>query len=88
MLAAGEGGRGEKIVTLGKRVPLTMEFIRYLYSKPIVDTAETADALGVNISTAHRLISDFEKLKILHEQTGFKRYRIFVFNEYLGLFKK
>lgn len=50
-----------------------MELIRYLYSKPIVDANEIATALEVNISAAHRLIQDFEKLKILIEQTGYKR---------------
>jgi len=77
-----------KIITLGKRVPLAMKLIRYLYTKPIVDATEVAKILDVNISTAHRLIQDFEKLKILKEQTGFKRNRIFIFEQYLNLFEK
>lgn len=77
----------KKIITLGKRVPLALELIRYLYSKPIVDAAEIATALEVNISTAHRLIQDFEKLKILIEQTGYKRNRVFVFEDYIKLFR-
>jgi DNA-binding MarR family transcriptional regulator len=56
---------GKKITTLGKRIPLAMELIRHLYSKSIVDANEIATALAVNISTAHRLIQDFEKLEIL-----------------------
>jgi len=78
----------KKIITLGKRVPLAVKFIRYLYSKPIVDVQEVGKVLEVNISTAYRLIQDFENLKILKEQTGFKRNRIFVFEQYLDLFKK
>ena len=78
----------KKILTLGKRTPLAMKFIRFLYSKPIVDSIEVAQVLNVNISTAHRLINDFEKLKILKEQTGFKRNRIFIFEDYLRLFEK
>lgn len=77
----------DKIITLGKRVPLALELIRYLYSKPIVDANEIATALEVNISTAHRLIQDFEKLKILIEQTGYKRNRVFVFEDYIKLFR-
>ena len=76
-----------KIITLGKRVPLALELIRYLYTKPIVDAAEIATALKVNISTAHRLIKDFERLIILVEQTGYKRNRVFVFEDYLKLFR-
>jgi len=77
----------KKIIQLGKRVPLAMELIKYLYSKPIVAPNEIAGALEINISTAHRLVQDFEKLGILKEQTGYKRNRIFVFENYLNLFK-
>lgn len=76
-----------KIITLGKRVPLAMNLVRYLYSKPITDANEIAAALEVNISTAHRLIQDFEKLQILIEQTGYKRNRVFVFEDYVKLFR-
>lgn len=76
-----------KIITLGKRIPLAMELMRHLYRKPIVDSNEMAKALQVNISTVHRLIRDFEKLEILIEQTGYKRNRMFVFEDYLKLFR-
>jgi Fic family protein len=78
----------KKITKLGKRVPIALELIHYLYTKPIIDAAEMAKVLNVNISTAHRLIQDFEKLKILREQTGFRRNRIFIFEEYLNLFER
>jgi DNA-binding IclR family transcriptional regulator len=62
-----------------------MELIKYLYSKPIVGSNNISRALEVNISTAHRLLQDFEKLKILEDQTGYKRNRVFVFEEYINL---
>jgi len=77
----------KKIIQLGKRVPLAMELIKYLYSKPIVTPNEIATVLKINISTANRLVQDFEKLDILKEQTGYKRNRSFVFENYLNLFK-
>lgn len=77
----------KKIIRLGKKAPLAMRFIEFLYSKPIVGMNEISAALQINISTAHRLIQDFEKLGILKEQTGYKRNRIFVFENYLNLFK-
>jgi DNA-binding MarR family transcriptional regulator len=49
---------------------------------------EIADALEIDISTAHRLIKDFERLNILKEKTGFKRNRLYVFQEYLNLFEQ
>ena len=77
----------QKIITLGKRVPLALELMRYLYNKPIVDANEISTTLDVNISTAHRLLQDFERLKILIEQTGNKRNRVFVFEDYIQLFR-
>ncbi len=69
----------KKLTQLGKRVPLAMQLIHHLYSNPIVDTGMIANGIGVNITTAHRLVQDFEKLKILTEQTGYKRNRILCF---------
>ena len=77
-----------KIILLGKRIPKAMALLQYLYGKPIVDTNEVAKVLEVDISTAHRLINDFQRLEILKEQTGFKRNRIFVFESYLNLFER
>ncbi|MBN4052093.1 Fic family protein, partial [Cytophagaceae bacterium AH-315-L13] len=78
----------KQITMLGKRLPKAIELFNYLYTKPVIVSSEVAKNLKVNITTAHRLIQDFEKLKILKEKTGFKRNRIFVFEEYLSLFQK
>jgi len=44
--------------------------------------------LKVTKQTANTLIKDFDNLGILKEQTGYKRNRIFVFEEYLRLFER
>jgi len=77
----------QKIHTLGKKTKLALTFIRYLYKKPIVDLQEIADELSISFSTVTRLISDFEKLDILKEITGYKRNRIFAFYKYIKLFE-
>jgi Fic family protein len=74
--------------SLGKRLPRAKQLINYLYSNPVTGMAEISQQLGVDVSTAHRLIKDFENLNILKEKTGFKRNRIFVFEEYLKLFER
>ncbi len=76
-----------KIITLGKKQRLANSFLKYLYGKPITDGAEVALTLGINISTAFRLIDDFIKLDILQEVTGYKRNRIFAFDDYIMLFR-
>lgn len=78
----------ETITTLGKRLPNAKNLLTYLYTKPVVTVADVMDSLNVTKQTANTLIKDFQQLKILKEQTGFKRNRIFVFAEYLKLFEK
>ncbi len=76
-----------EIATLGKKAPLAQSALQLLYGKPIVDGQDMAAGLEINISTALRLISDFVRLGILRESTGFKRNRLFVFHDYVALFK-
>ncbi|MDP2423226.1 MAG: Fic family protein [Bacteroidales bacterium] len=76
-----------KIISLGKKQALAKSFLHYLYSKPITDAGDVAESLSINISTALRLIEDFIRLKILIETTGFKRNRIFAFDDYIKLFR-
>ena len=76
-----------EITKLGKKTKSAHQFLNYLYSQPIVDSGDVAAALQINSSTAHRMIDDFMKLNILKELTGNKRNRIFIFNEYVDLFK-
>jgi DNA-binding MarR family transcriptional regulator len=77
----------KKIITLGKRTPNAMALLQYLYSKPVITVSDVIKKLEVTKQTANTLIQDFEKLGILKEQTGYKRNRIFVFENYLNLFK-
>ncbi|MCX6249852.1 MAG: Fic family protein [Bacteroidetes bacterium] len=76
------------IITLGKRIPNAQTLLAYLYSKPIVTVADVMNELKVTKQTANTLIHDFENLKILKEQTGFKRNRIFIFEQYFNLFER
>ena len=76
------------IITLGRRIPNAKALLTYLYRKPVISVADVMNELKVTKQTANILIRDFENLNILKEQTGFKRNRIFIFEEYLGLFKK
>lgn len=77
----------QKIVTLGKKYALGKAFLIWLYSSPKMDATAVAEALNINISTANRLIDDFIALNILTEVTGFRRNRIFSFEEYIKVFR-
>lgn len=78
----------KSIIQLGKRIPNAKALLTYLYSKPVISVNDVMNKLKVTKQTANTLIKDFENLEILKEQTGFKRNRIFIFEQYLDLFKK
>ncbi len=76
-----------KIVKMGKRIPLAKKVIYYLYKYPIVNPGYLVDEFGISKQTANSMIHDLVKLKILTEITGQKRNRLFVFQDYINLFK-
>lgn len=77
----------KSLPSLGKKLPTAKHLIKYLYKRPVVSVQEVQEELKVSLPTANSIISDFERLKILEEKTGWKRNREFEFTEYLNLFK-
>jgi len=59
-----------------------------LYSTPVISPREVEQKLRVTAATVNRLISEFEKLGILKEITGFSRNRLFALHEYLDIFRR
>lgn len=76
-----------KIITLGKKQMLAKKVLQYLYSQPISDMQSIANLTNVSVTSISRLLNDFIRLGILVELTGFKRNRIFAFEQYLKLFR-
>src|ERR1035437_1702762 len=76
-----------KIITLGKKLTTAKSLMNYLYRKPVVTAQDVQDELKVSPPTANSILSDFERLGILYEKTGWKRNREFEFTEYLNLFR-
>ena len=78
----------KKIVTLGRKLPLAKNVINFLYKYPIVTLNYLVDEFKISKQTANTMINDLVKLNILVEITGQKRNRLFVFQDYINLFKK
>jgi len=76
----------EKIVTLGRRAENGRRLLIALYKKPVINVAQAAEILDVTPRAANALINDLIALGILKEMTGYKRNRIFMFQDYLELF--
>ncbi len=62
--------------------------IRSLYKHPVVDIKNAALLLEVKPNTASTLIKELVALDVLQEMTGKQRNRIFMFKEYLMIFRK
>lgn len=77
---------GELLPTLGLRAGRAAELLRYLYSHPVTDRPQVEKACHLSTSSANRLLTEFARLGILKERTGYKRNRIFAFDEYLEIF--
>jgi Fic family protein len=76
-----------KIVSLGRKAKNARKLITHLYQKPVLSGSAIAKLLNLTPRAANALINDLEQLDILTEITGFKRNRVYVFNEYLQLFR-
>ena len=64
-------------------------FLNLLFIKPIITSDEKLiKELKVSKETANQLIKKFEKLKILREISGKKRYKKYIFSEYINIIKR
>ncbi len=76
-----------KLITLGKRTKKAVDFLYFLFRKPVVTGAEVQRATNLSAKAANGLIDAFIELGILKERTGYTRNRIFVFDTYVKLFQ-
>ncbi|HEU4711615.1 MAG TPA: Fic family protein [Pyrinomonadaceae bacterium] len=77
-----------KIMTLGKRAKIGQELLKHLYSQPIMNARQMSERIGITYASASTLAKTFEEIGIVKEITGFKRNRLFLFEEYLHLFSR
>ena len=59
-----------------------------LFKKPVVTVADISSALGISHQPAYDLVNQFEKLEILKEITGKKRYKKYLFVDYLRIIER
>jgi Fic family protein len=78
----------QKLLRLGKRAKAGQQLLLELYSQPILNVNQIAERLAITHQSASALVRSFDEAGILREVTGFKRNRLFVFFEYLDLFRE
>lgn len=75
-----------QIQMLGSRAANAQKVIQYLYQHPLLDAAKVAEIAEISPASAYKLIADLEP-HILQEITGGKRGKVYIFDEYLQLFR-
>jgi len=65
-----------------------VRIIDLLFEKPLISTNEISKKIKITKQTANTIINKFEKIGILKEITGKKRYKKFQFVDYVNIIKK
>ena len=76
-----------KLSKLGKKATNGKKLLELLYSKPKLNAKTTAKELNISVVSANALIRAFAEAGILCEKTGFNRNRLFVFEDYINIFR-
>lgn len=76
----------EQIVTLGRRTENARKLLLHLYQQPIMSIKQVSALLELTPRASSSLVTEFIKLGILLEHTGYKRNKEFIFDKYLKLF--
>ncbi len=75
-----------RLPKLGIRTKKGIEILKLLFESPIITTSKLVEKMEIAHSTANRFLSDFEKLNIIEEYTGFKRNKKYIFKAYFEIF--
>lgn len=76
-----------KIQNLGSRAANAQKITNELYQRPIVNAERVSEISEISMPSAYKLIADLEEMGILIEITGGQRRRLYVFDNYLKLFR-
>lgn len=77
-----------KLKHLGSRSIDAHKVIEYLYNNPIIDAQKIAAITGKSLRPAYKLLATLEETNILKEITGSQRGKLYLFKDYVDLFKQ
>jgi Fic family protein len=77
----------DKIRKIGVRSRDAQIVLDYMYLKPIVDAKTIQSITKKTPASVYKLISTMEELEIIKEITGLQRGRLYIFKDYIDLFK-
>jgi len=83
-----EAHRDAIVNDMGARAGKAIRLLERLYRDPYIEVNEAVRILGVSYANANTIVWDMERLGILREATGQQRNRIFVYEDYIALFRE
>lgn len=87
ILSLREAHRDAVVNELGARAGKAIRLLERLYRDPYIEVNDAASMLGVSYANANTIIFALERMGILREATGQQRNRIFVYEDYIALFR-
>jgi Fic family protein len=76
-----------KIENMGSRSGDAKKVIDYLYTQPILEVERVQKIIQKSNVTAYKLLNTLEEKQILQEVSGAQRNKLYVFKDYINLFK-
>jgi Fic family protein len=77
----------KKLQSLGSRYANASILVKQLYQRPIIHAQKAVEVTGLSAPSVYKLFEELEKLDIIHEVTGGKRKKAYLFKEYVDIFK-
>lgn len=75
------------IMQMGKRTKTANVLLQGLFKKPFVNINDVQNITGLSQKAAYNLVNQFSDKGILIESTGYQRNRVFMFDDYIKMFK-
>lgn len=75
------------IQSLGSRVVNAKKIVDYLYNRPMINAEKVSEIANISMPSSYKLITELEKMNVLKEMTGGQRGKMYVFENYLKLFR-
>lgn len=88
ILSLREAHRDSIVNEMGARAGKAIRLLERLYRDPYIEVNEAVTMLGVSYANANTIVWDMERIGILREATGQQRNRIFVYEDYIALFRE
>ncbi len=71
----------------GRRANSAYTLLQQLFKRPVTQVNQVKQLLNVSFKAANDLVTDFARKGILREMTGQSRNRVFIFEDYIQLFR-